>query len=402
MVSHEMSVAAAFVSGALGAVALLVSIPVVVLLIEVLAALSKRNSERKPNSNRPSLAVLVPAHNESVSILPTLTDILTEIGPRDRLLVVADNCSDDTAEVARSAGAEVVERRDEQNRGKGHALDYGIRHLSETPPEVVIIVDADCRLENGAIDTLAERASAAGRPIQALYLMHAPDGSSVNEQVSEFTWRLKNWVRPLGLANLGLPCQLVGTGMAFPWSTLNAANLATGALTEDLKLGLELALKGHLPLFCPSAVVTSCFASSVHGRNTQQQRWEQGHRELIFSTVPRVLSSAFASRDLRLMAMALDLAVPPIFLLVLLLSAVFAITATGAVLGLSLVPFYISCSAIAGLALSIVFAWARYGREALPPRSLLSIVPYVYSKLVQYVRILAGNRATTWVRTDRS
>jgi len=395
-------VATAFVSGALGALALLVSIPVVVLLIEVLAALRKGNPERQPNSNRPPLAVLVPAHNESVSILPTLADILAEIGPRDRLLVVADNCSDDTAEVARSAGAEVIERRDDENRGKGHALDYGIRHLSGAAPEVVIIVDADCRLEKGAIDTLAERASSTGRPIQALYLMHAPDDSSVNEQVSEFTWRLKNWVRPLGLANLGLPCQLVGTGMAFPWSTLNAANLATGALTEDLKLGLDLALKGHLPLFCPSAVVTSCFAASSHGRNTQQQRWEQGHRELIFSTVPRVLSSAFASRDLRLMAMALDLAVPPIFLLVLLLSVVFAITAAGAALGLSPVPFYISGLAIAALALSIVIAWARYGRDALPPRSLLSIVPYVYSKLVQYVRILAGNRATTWVRTDRS
>ncbi|MGO4684107.1 glycosyltransferase family 2 protein [Hyphomicrobium sp. 2TAF46] len=402
MVSHEMSVAAAFGSGALGAIALLVSIPVLVLLIEVLAALPKRNSERKPNSNRPSLAVLVPAHNESVSILPTLTDILAEIGPRDRLLVVADNCSDDTAEVARSAGAEVIERRDDENRGKGHALDYGIRHLSRAAPEVVIIVDADCRLENGAIDTLAERASATGRPIQALYLMHAPDESSVNEQVSEFTWRLKNWVRPLGLTNLGLPCQLVGTGMAFTWSTLNAANLATGALTEDLKLGLDLALKGHLPLFCPSAVVRSYFASSSQGRNTQQQRWEQGHRELIFSTVPRVLSSAFASRDLRLMAMALDLAVPPLFLLVLLLSAVFAITASGAVLGLSAVPSYISGSAVAALVLSIVIAWFGYGRDALPPRSLVSIVPYVYSKLHHYIRILGGSRATTWVRTDRS
>lgn len=336
------------------------------------------------------------------SSLPTLTDILAEIGPRDRLLVVADNCSDDTAEVARSAGAEVIERRDDENRGKGHALDYGIRHLSGAAPEVVIIVDADCRLENGAIDTLAERASATGRPIQALYLMHAPDESSVNEQVSEFTWRLKNWVRPLGLTNLGLPCQLVGTGMAFPWSTLNAANLATGALTEDLKLGLDLALKGHLPLFCPSAVVRSYFASSSQGRNTQQQRWEQGHRELIFSTVPRVLSSAFASRDLRLMAMALDLAVPPLFLLVLLLSAVFAITASGAVLGLSAVPFYISGSAIAALVLSIVIAWFGYGRDALPPRSLVSIVPYVYSKLHHYIRILGGSRATTWVRTDRS
>ena len=100
--------------------------------------------------------------------------------------------------------------------------------------------------------------------------------------------------------------------------------------------------------------------------------------------------------------MALDLAVPPIFLLALLLSAVLAITATAAALGQSAVPFYISLAAFAALALSIVIAWVRYGRDALPPRSLVSIVPYVYAKLRQYIRILGGNRATTWVRTDRS
>lgn len=397
-------IATALFSGALGAIGLLLSIPVVVLLTEVVAAtlLPKRNSQRQPNSTRPSLAVLVPAHDEGASILPTLTDVLAQIGPRDRLLVVADNCSDDTASVARMAGAEVIERRDEINRGKGHALDYGLRHLSATAPEVVIMVDADCRLESGAIDILAERAFSTKRPVQALYLMHAPDDSPVNDQVSEFTWRLKNWVRPLGLANLDLPCQLVGTGMAFPWSTLNSVSLATGALTEDLKLGLDIAIKGHLPLFCPSAVVTSHFASSAQGRKTQQQRWEQGHRELIFSTTPRVLYSALSSRNWRLMAMALDLAVPPVFLLALILSALVAITALTAVLGLSVVSFYISSAAIAALTLSIVIAWVNYGRDALPPRSLVSIVPYVCSKLIQYIRILRGGRATTWVRTDRS
>ncbi len=130
MGSHEILVViTAFVSGALGAVGFLLSISVLVLLTEVLAAtlLPKRNWQLPYNSVRPSLAVLVPAHNEGASILPTVNDILAQLGPSDRLLVVADNCSDDTADVARKAGAEVIERRDDANRGKGHALDYGIR-----------------------------------------------------------------------------------------------------------------------------------------------------------------------------------------------------------------------------------------------------------------------------------
>src|SRR5260221_14695349 len=115
VVSHEMFVVAtALFSGALGAIGLLLIAPVLVLLTEMVAAtlLPKRNSQRQPNSTRPSLAVLVPAHDEGASILPTLTDVLSQIGPPDRLLVVADNCSDDTASVARMAGARGIQRPD--------------------------------------------------------------------------------------------------------------------------------------------------------------------------------------------------------------------------------------------------------------------------------------------------
>ena len=76
--------------------------------------------------------------------------------------------------------------------------------------------------------------------------------SAQRTRVREFAWRVKNWVRPLGLSSLGLPCQLMGTGMAFPWEVIADARLATGSLAEDLKLGLELAANGHPPVFCPS------------------------------------------------------------------------------------------------------------------------------------------------------
>ena len=105
------------------------------------------------------------------------------------------------------------------------------------------------------------------RPVQALYLMTAPPGSAINHQVAEFAWRLKNHVRPLGLKALGLPCQLMGTGMAFPWGVIRSAELASGFIVEDLKLGLELAAGGHPPAFS-SAMVTSTFPSSAEGRTT--------------------------------------------------------------------------------------------------------------------------------------
>ena len=254
-----------------------------VLLVEVAAAVPSRRGQAfpLPTGNRPRAAVLVPAHNESAGLLPTLYAIQAQLRATDRLLVVADNCSDDTAAVALAAGAEVVERNDPSRIGKGYALDWGIRHLRADPPAVVIVIDADCRVSDSALATLATVCENANRPIQALYLMTAPACSSISYRISEFAWRLKNWARPLGLESLGLPCQLMGTGMASPWDVIRTADLASGHIVEDLKLGLDLADGGWPPLFCPSAVVMSEFPQSATGVTSQRERWEHGHLSMI-------------------------------------------------------------------------------------------------------------------------
>src|SRR5262249_1158907 len=152
--------------------------------------------------------VLVPAHNESIGLLPTLADIKAQMRASDRVVVVADNCTDDTAAVAAAAGAEVVARNDPDRKGKGYALAWGLRHLGLHPPEIVSMVDADCRLGVTAVDRLAGACAMTRRPVQALNLVISSDESPINSRVAEFAWRVKNWVRPCGLRALGLPCQL--------------------------------------------------------------------------------------------------------------------------------------------------------------------------------------------------
>ena len=122
--------------------------------------------------------------------------------------------------------------------------------------------------------------------------MIAPDNSPINYRVAEFAWRVKNWVRPLGLNALNLPCQLMGTGMAFPWEVIRSANLASGSIVEDLKLGLDLTQTGSPPLFCPSACVKSHFPLSIEGAKSQRKRWEEGHISMILTTVPRFIYEA--------------------------------------------------------------------------------------------------------------
>jgi cellulose synthase/poly-beta-1,6-N-acetylglucosamine synthase-like glycosyltransferase len=393
-----------FASYALAALAGLLAIPVVVLVLEIGAAIAlprRERSVRAADDPRRRIAVLVPAHNESAGLRPTLDDIKAQLRAGDRLLVVADNCSDDTAAVAAAAGAEVIGRHDPAKIGKGYALDWGLRHLAADPPEIVIIVDADCRLAEDAVDRLASACAETRRPAQALYLMSSPDRSAVNYQVAEFAWRVKNWVRPLGLSTLRLPCQLVGTGMAFPWDVIHSADLASGQIVEDLKLGLDLARAGAPPLFCPSAVVTSRFPTSVEGAGRQRQRWEHGHIGMILSVAPRLVLAAVAGANLGLLALVLDLAVPPLFLLGLLATAAVVVTGLAACAGLSSAALTISAASLIAFMLAVVLSWCTHGRDILPPRALVSIGPYVWSKLRLYRRLLSHGFVSQWIRTDR-
>ena len=132
-------------------------LPVMVFLLQVLAAifLKKPSAIRLQADTRPIIAVLMPAHNESLVISQTIQSIMPKLDSQDQLLVVADNCSDDTAAIAKNLGATVIERTNLHERGKGYALDYGLQQLKANPPQIVLIIDADCMVENDAINQLA-------------------------------------------------------------------------------------------------------------------------------------------------------------------------------------------------------------------------------------------------------
>jgi cellulose synthase/poly-beta-1,6-N-acetylglucosamine synthase-like glycosyltransferase len=343
----------------------------------------------------------VPAHQEESGIAATVVALCGQLRAGDRLLVVADNCTDGTAAIARAAGAEVVERHDPVRRGKGYALDFGVRHLEQAPVPVVIVVDADCTLTPGSVDRLAGEVAASGRPVQGLYLMTAPPDGGLNFQVAEFAFLIKNRVRPAGLHRLGLPCHLTGSGMAFPWETIRTANLAHASLVEDMKLGLDLALSGQPPLYCGNARIDSFFPYTTAGAATQRSRWEEGHVGMIALAL-RSLPAAIAARSLKALALALDILVPPLTLLILLIIGAFVITAAVTWLfGLPGLALYISMASLLLFGLSAFVAWFAYGRDVLSPRALMKVVPYLFSKMKLYGSMATGGRSKGWVRTDR-
>jgi len=101
-----------------------------VFFIEVVLAITSTKSSSRESEQfiRPRIAVVIPAHNESTGVIPTLADVSNQLLAGDRLLLIADNCNDDTAAVASAAGAEVTERNNYNKVGKGYALEWGICH----------------------------------------------------------------------------------------------------------------------------------------------------------------------------------------------------------------------------------------------------------------------------------
>ena len=394
MLDTLLSVTALTLSAAL-------SLPATIFAAECIAATMLRGkpvAERL--GKRPTIVILVPAHNEESGISKTLLSIKAEMRTGDRLVVVADNCTDRTALFARGAGAEVVERNDESQRGKGFALHAGMVYLAINEPEIVVVVDADCFLKPGALDRLAGMVAVTGRPVQACYLMSSPSGTRLDLAVREFAFVVKNRVRPLGMSKLGLPCQLTGSGMAFPWSVLSTANLSNDNIVEDMKLGLDLARSGHAPSFCEDALVMSEFPYSRVGSVTQYRRWESGHLAMI-RTAMGTLTERGVLGNLGLVALLLDVMVPPLALLVLLLGIALVFATLLVLAGVSTLAFVVAFINLLLVTAGIAAAWLAYGTEILPFRKLYRIPLYAIRKVAFYARIIRGDAGDGWIRTDR-
>jgi glycosyltransferase involved in cell wall biosynthesis len=373
-----------------------------ILLSEVWAAkpLQEKEPELALSVSFPRIAVLIPAYNEAADIGATVQSLLPELRTGDRLIVIADNCDDCTAEVARQTGATVLERTDQVLRGKGHALDYGLQYLSTDPPNIVVFMDADCTVIPSSIRVLVQTAWERQRPVQSTYLMHPPTEADLRDQLSAFALTLKNLVRPLGMAALGWPCLLTGSGMALPWTLLAPISLAGNRNADDMQMTVDLALEGNSPIYEPRSQVMGRLMEAEDAYS-QRTRWEHGHLRMILTQVPRLLGAAFVQKRADLLILAFDMSIPPLSLFILLwLGLVFL--NLGA-LSLNLVhPISFGFSLLVGVPtlLGILIGWKRFGQSILPSQSWKEIPFYLLWKAPIYLKFMTRPQ-TRWVKTER-
>jgi 1,2-diacylglycerol 3-beta-glucosyltransferase len=350
------------------------------------------------------LAVLVPAHNEEALIARCLASLSDQTYPPSlyRVVVVADNCSDRTAQITRAAGIEVMERMDERASGKGHALRWAMDRLlaADNPPDAIVVVDADSVAERELLAGLATALTTGAEAAQAEYLILPSEGSTRSRLVTA-GFLLFHRVRLGGRAALGLPASMVGNGMLFSRRLLETLPWDAFTGVEDLEYTINLRMGGFKPRFVSSARVMGPVPHGYRAMRGQRLRWEGGRWHVVRRRLLPLLKHALR-RDPGVLDAALDLSVPPLGLLGLagLAGTVVVAAAAGVswTSAWSLVPWLLTDGAVAGFV--VLGLWS-----ARAPRTvwmaLLESPRFLLWKVLAYARIIAGFDARRWERSER-
>jgi 1,2-diacylglycerol 3-beta-glucosyltransferase len=366
-------------------------------LLGLLAA-SRRAPARLPDARGEAhFTVIVPAHDEAETIGPTLESLLAVEYPRDRyrVLVVADNCTDDTAEVCRAHGVDVVERRDPGLRGKGYALRWTFDQLPRDT-DAVAIVDADCIVSPNILAAYERRLLQGAPAMQVCNLTSNPEDSA-HAALRNGSFLLHCVVRPMGKERLGLSTGLVGTGMCFARSTLDEVPWEAFTLAEDREYHLALVAAGKRVHFVEEASVSSWLPPSYVGGEGQAMRWDSGRLRLARRSGGELLRSGFETRDPVRVEAALDVVVPPQALLA-------GINIAGAGVALLLRERRATALAMAAMASQAAFVILGLLRIDAPPavwRGIRDVPLFLVRRLRSLAQMGAGQGPATWVRSSR-
>ena len=337
------------------------------------------------------LAAVVPAHDEADGIAGCVEGLLRS-DPSLEVVVVADNCTDDTAALAAEAGARVLERRDEHRRGKGYALDFAFQALLEEDVAAVLVVDADTVVATSFVPTMRRWLEAGEEAVQCRYGVLNP-GDTLRTRLMSVALMAFNTLRPRGRDRLGLSAGLFGNGFALTADTLRAVPYDAESVVEDLEYHLRLVRAGRRVRFADDTEVRAVMPTGGKGVDTQRARWEGGRLRMLREQALPLLGDLLRGR-VRLLEPLLDLALMPLASHVLVVGLALAVAPAGSRLlpALSL--------AVVGLHVAAGLRVGRAGRAEV--RALLAVPGYIAWKLLRLPAALAASRGdSSWVRTER-
>jgi cellulose synthase/poly-beta-1,6-N-acetylglucosamine synthase-like glycosyltransferase len=340
------------------------------------------------------ICVVVPAHNEEKGIGGCVASLLScETGGHTvAVVVIADNCTDATAEQAQLAGARVLVRNDERRRGKGYALDHAFSLLLPENHDAFLIVDADTGVESNFIQATAELFAHGADALQCRYLASNP-GESVRSRLMHVAWLAFNVLRLRGRDYWGLSVGILGNGFGLTRQTLEKIPFDADSIAEDLEYHLRLVRAGMRVRWCQATTVWSEVPAQGRMAAGQRARWEGGRFRMIREQTPG-LALEVLKGNLRLLEPLLELLLLPLAFHVFLLLCLLAVPTTlawySALAGLAVVGLHVGVALYVGQA-----GW----RDLL---ALLAAPFYIVWKLTLGRQLLkSASSEAAWVRTER-
>lgn len=377
-------------------------VPTAYLLVLTIGGLFRRkiNPSDEVTPNR-KFAVLVPAHNEEKLIASTVTALRQSHYPNEMLdiIVIADNCDDDTALIARAAGATVLERTDTENRGKGQALDWALREYADRLRDAsyITVVDADT-----LVDPLYFREVNHNFHYDDVSVIQGYYGVSNIESnwrtgLSEIAFAVSHHLRPLGRNVIGGTAGLKGNGMSFHSSLLLEIGWPAHSVVEDLELTVILLKRGIQVKYVPGAKIAAEMVTRGSAATTQRMRWEGGRGKVVAKYAPTLLYDAIFKLRFAALECLLDLLFPP---LAMFLFGSLALLGGSVLLGvdfliaMALTPFVVVGS-------HVVLAMLHRGVPLSAWKALLSVPLFLTWKLCVYAKMAVAGSGGAWIRTLR-
>ncbi|MFK7918049.1 MAG: glycosyltransferase family 2 protein [Ilumatobacter sp.] len=272
-------------------------------------------------------AVLVPAHDEATNIEATLASLAELTHSPISVVVIADNCTDNTAEEARRCGVRVLERTDPDRRGKGPALHWAIpRVLADPDVDAIVIVDADTVVEPSLLGRLSWHFAHGADAVQADYRVRNPE-ASWRTRLLDVGFTAQHRVRSGGRSALGMSAGLHGNGMAFSRATLEAVPYTAFSVVEDIEYALLLGRSDRRVVACVAAHVAGDMPTTREDAGAQRTRWEAGRTSVTRRHRRAFVRRALRRRDIVAFGHAADLISPPLTTTVAALAASTAVAA---------------------------------------------------------------------------
>jgi cellulose synthase/poly-beta-1,6-N-acetylglucosamine synthase-like glycosyltransferase len=367
----------------------------------VLALLSARPRPPAPPEPKTRFAFVVPAHDEETGIAQTVGSALAADWPATlrEVVVVADNCTDATAQAARDAGARVIERTDDERRGKGYALELAFETLlEEGGVDAIVVIDADTLVSENLLAAFAARLARGESAAQAEYGVSNVD-ASWRTRLMTVALAMFHGVRSTARERLGVSVGLRGNGMCFSAQLLRDHPHEAYGLVEDVEYGIALGLAGHRVAYAGEATVRGEMVSTGGAAASQRRRWEGGRAQLVRAHLGDLLRESLRRRSLMLLDLAMDLIVPPLSYLGLLAGLALVVEGARLVLGGAPgVATALAAATAAGLLLYVLRGVMLSGLGFGAVTALLWAPVYVAWKVV---RVRPWRADDTWVRTRR-